>query len=238
MRMAADPTPQTERANMDATPGLGGTPPDPATPSRTPGMRIGIGIAAAILVILAWRLPIWEARLSAPQYPLGLSLSAGAHGVSGDIEQVNVLNHYVGMAAFDPSDAPETALWVWAILFALGAVAVATALDVRHPLARLARIGLWLVPLGALADVQYRLYQYGQGVQPDATIRLEPFTPLVVGRTHVLNFTTWAFPGGAMWCLFGAAFLISFGARLIRWGRERWATRPIYVDDDVEIEAS
>ncbi len=234
MRMAADPTSQTERTNVNATRGLGDIPPEPPTPSRSSGMRIAFGLAAAILVILAWRLPIWEARLSAPQYPQGLSLTAGGHGVSGDIREINELNHYVGMAAFDPADAPEIALWGWAILLALVAVVVATALHVRHPLARLARIGLWLVPLGALADVQYRLYQYGHGVKPDAAIRLEPFTPLVVGPTKVLNFTTWSFPGGAVWCLLGAAFLLSFGAGAIRRGREWWATRPIYVDDDAE----
>jgi hypothetical protein len=237
MRMAADPIPPVERTNVNEPLGLGEIPPDRATSSRTPGMRIALGLAAAILVILAWRLPIWEARLSAPQYPLGLSLTAGGQGVSGDIREINELNHYVGMAAFDPSDAPETVLWGWAILMALVAVGVATAFDVRHPLARLARIGLWLIPLGALADVQYRLYQYGHNVQPDAPIRLDPFTPLVVGPTHVLNFTTWSFPGGAIWCLFGAAFLMSFGARVIHWGRERWETRPIYVDDDREMPA-
>jgi copper chaperone NosL len=234
MRMVADPISEAERTNE--TLGLGGISPDGATPSRTPGIRIALGLAAAILVILAWRLPIWEARLSAPQYPLGLSLTAGGRGVSGDIREINELNHYVGMAAFDPSDAPETVLWGWAILMALVAVVVATVLDVRNPLARLARIGLWLIPLGALADVQYRLHQYGHNVQPDAPIRLDPFTPLVVGPTKVLNFTTWSFPGGAIWCLFGAAFLMSFGAQVIHWGRERWATRPIYVNDE-EIPA-
>jgi hypothetical protein len=234
MRMAADPISQAGRTDVNATHGLGDISPEPATPSRSPGMRIVIGLTAAILVILAWRLPIWEARLSAPQYPQGLSLTAGGHGVSGDIREINELNHYVGMAAFDPSDAPETVLWGWAILLALVAVVVATTLNVRHPLARLARLGLWLVPLGALADVQYRLYQYGHGVKPDAPIRLEPFTPWVVGPTHVLNFTTWSFPGGAIWCLLGAAFLVSFGTGVIHRGREWWATRPIYVDDDAE----
>jgi hypothetical protein len=184
---------------------------------------------------MAARLPICEARLSAPQYPQGLSLSAGGFGVRGDIREVNELNHYVGMEAFSEEDAPEIAWWIPVIVLALIAVVLATLLPRRHPLARIARLGLWLIPIGALADVQLRLYQYGQGVSDDAPIRLDPFVPLVVGPTHVLNFTTWAFPGGAIWCLLGAAFLVSFGPGLVVRAREKWETRPIYVDEEPEV---
>lgn len=232
--MAADPIPVAKaRAPQGADPAAAETAARPATQSPARAIRIGIGLAAAILVLLAARLPIWEARLSAPQYPQGLSLTAGGFGVRGDTREINELNHYVGMDAFGAADAPEIKLWVPVILMALAAVVVATALPRRHPLARLARLALWLVPIGALVDVQLRLYQYGHGVTQDAPIRLEPFTPLVVGPTHVLNFTTWAFPGGAVWCLFGAAFLLSFGPGLIHRAREWWETRPIYVDDGV-----
>jgi copper chaperone NosL len=202
-----------------------------ATNREQRGLRIVLGLAAAVLVVLAWRLPIWEARLTAPQYPQGLSLSASADGVTGDIDEVNDLNHYVGMQAFTASDAPEMALWTPTIVLALVAVGLAVALP-RHPIGRLAKLGLWLIPIGALLDVQYRLYQYGHGVQHDAPIRLDPFTPLVVGPTKVLNFTTWAFPGLAIWCLFGAAFLVTFAPGLVRRARERWQHRPVYVSDE------
>ncbi|HWC70252.1 MAG TPA: hypothetical protein VG993_03720 [Actinomycetota bacterium] len=202
-----------------------------ATNREQRGLRIVLGLAAAVLVVLAWRLPIWEARLTAPQYPQGLSLSASADGVTGDIDEVNDLNHYVGMQAFTASDAPEMALWTPTIVLALVAVGLGVALP-RHPIGRLAKLGLWLIPIGALLDVQYRLYQYGHGVQHDAPIRLDPFTPLVVGPTKVLNFTTWAFPGLAIWCLFGAAFLVTFAPGLVRRARERWQHRPVYVSDE------
>ncbi len=206
-----------------------------ATAREQRGLRIVLGLAAAVLVVLAWRLPIWEARLTAPQYPQGLSLSASADGVVGDIDEVNELNHYVGMEAFEASDAPEMALWTPTIVLALVAVAFAVAMP-GALLGRLAKLGLWLIPIGALADVQVRLYQYGHGVQDDAAIRLEPFTPLVVGPTKVLNFTTWAYPGLAVWCLFGAAFLVTFAPGIVHRLRERWRYRPVYVSDE-EFEA-
>jgi hypothetical protein len=206
-----------------------------ATAREQRGLRIVLGLAAAVLVVLAWKLPIWEARLTAPQYPQGLSLSASADGVVGDIDEVNELNHYVGMQAFEASDAPEMALWTPTIVLALAAVAIAVAMP-GALLGRLAKLGLWLIPIGALIDVQYRLYQYGHGVQHDAAIRLEPFTPLVIGPTKVLNFTTWAYPGLAVWCLFGAAFLVTFAPGLVNRVRERWRHRPVYVSDE-EFEA-
>jgi hypothetical protein len=199
------------------------------------GLRIVLGLAAAVLVVLAWRLPIWEARLTAPQYPQGLSLTASATGVTGDIDEVNDLNHYVGMKAFETSDAPEMALWTPVIGLGLACVALAVTMP-HHPIGRLAKLGLWMIPIGALLDVQYRLYQYGHGVQHDAPIRLDPFTPLVIGPTKVLNFTTWAYPGVAIWCLFTAAFLVTFGPGLVRLVRERWQHRPVYVSDE-EYEA-
>lgn len=198
-------------------------------------LRLVLGLAAAILVGLAWRLPIWEARLSAPQYPAGLSLTASATGVTGDIREVNELNHYVGMQAFETSDAPEMALWTPVIVLALVGVALAAARP-DHLVARAAKLGLWLIPIGALGDVQVRLYQYGHAVQPDAPIRLEPFTPLVIGPTKVLNFTTWAYPGLAIWCLILAAFLSTFGPSTLARIRERWRHRPVYVSDE-EFEA-
>jgi copper chaperone NosL len=201
---------------------------------RTP--RIVFGIAAALLVLLAWRAPVWEARLSAPQFPDGLSLTASASGVSGDIVEINGLNHYVGMQAFSNDDAPEMVLWAPTILLALLLVVLGTVLPRPGSFGRLARIGLWLIPLGALLDVQWRLYQYGHEIEPDAPIRLDPFVPLVIGPTKVLNFTTWAFPGLAVLALLLAAFLVSFGPGLVRRSVEWWTHRPVYLNDE-EYEA-
>ena len=177
-------------------------------------VRLAPGLVAAVLVVLAWAAPVWEARLTAPQYPQGLRLTAYADRVEGDIDEINDLNHYVGMRAFSIEDVPEHALWPLAVVGGLVAVAMGTFL--RGWWGRLGRVGMWLVPLGVLADVQFRLYQYGQTVDPTAAIRLDPFVPLVVGPTKVVNFTTWAYPGLAVLLLLVAAAVLTMGPLAVR----------------------
>jgi len=164
---------------------------------------------------LAARAPVWEARLHAPQYPDGLRLTAYADRVEGDLREINQLNHYVGMETFDIADVPEKAAWIPVIGLTLLGVVMGSALPRRMLVARLARFGLWMAPAGALADVQFRLYQFGHSVDPAAAISLEPFTPLVIGPTKVLNFTTWGYPGSAVLLIAAAAALVSFGPGLV-----------------------
>ena len=42
--------------------------------------------------------PMWQIELEAPQYPEGLVLKLHAHKIGGDVEIINGLNHYIGMA--------------------------------------------------------------------------------------------------------------------------------------------
>jgi hypothetical protein len=190
-------------------------------------LGVSLGIVATFLVIAAAGSPVWEARLRAPQYPDGLRLTAYAARVDGDLREINELNHYVGVEPFNMADVPESEAWIPLIGLALLGVALGSLLPRRNLFARLARLGLWAVPLGALADVQFRLYQFGHSVDPAAAIRLEPFTPLVIGPTKVLNFTTWGYPGLALILLAGAAASLSFGpwlvARAVRLSRRSGA---------------
>ncbi|MFN8233731.1 MAG: right-handed parallel beta-helix repeat-containing protein [Actinomycetota bacterium] len=169
--------------------------------------------AAAILVLLAARLPIWEARLSAPSTPRASRSRPAGFGVRGDIREVNGFNHYVGMEAFSAADAPEISWRIPAIVLASIAVVVAIVLPRRHPLARLARSGLAGADrsAGRRAVAAAPVRAGGERRRPDPPGAVHAAR---IGPTHVLNFTTWAFPGGAVWCLLGAAVLISFGPGL------------------------
>jgi len=171
-------------------------------------VRIAAGGAAIALLLVAARLPVWQAHFSAPQYPQGLGIAAYGNTVKGDLGEINELSHYIGMPPFNFVGMPEMRLWPLVILITIVAAVVATVTR-RRWLRRLACAGLWLTPLGALADVQYRLWQTGHSIDPLAPIRVPPFTPRVVGPTTMMNFTLWAYPGMALVLIAVVAALVS-----------------------------
>jgi len=67
------------------------------------------------------------------------------------------LNHYVGVKVFDMADLDETILWIPALVGSIVLIGVATFLAGWWR--RGAVAFLWLIPVGVLADIQFRLYQ-------------------------------------------------------------------------------
>src|SRR5688500_9322110 len=155
-------------------------------------IRFGAALGAAALVGLSAVLPLWTMTMRAPQYPKGLRLHAYGTGMTGDLHELNILNHYIGMP---PVEAPafETGL------FPIG-LAVLLVLCLLSPfhrwLRRLAVAGTLATPLIILGDLQYRLYVFGHTLNPTAPIRLKPFTPLVIGSTKMGNFDSFAMISG------------------------------------------
>ncbi|MFQ5680013.1 MAG: hypothetical protein ACE5HP_11215, partial [Gemmatimonadota bacterium] len=64
-----------------------------------------VAVAAALLPSIF--LPVWKITLHAPQYPDGLNLMVYPHTVAGDLREVNLLNHYIGMHEIDAGEFPE-----------------------------------------------------------------------------------------------------------------------------------
>ena len=196
--------------------------PDVFAPGSAKGPAIGpllvlvaSGLAAIGLLLVAARLPIWRAQFSAPQYPQGLDIAAYGNKVEGDLSEITELSHYIGMPPFNFVGMPEMRLWPLVILGAILAAVLALATR-RRWLRRLAAAGLWLVPVGALVDVQFRLWQTGHSIDPTAPIRVPPFTPRVVGPTTLMNFTLWAYPGWALVLIAVAAGLVTSAPFLAR----------------------
>ena len=68
--------------------------------------RILVAFASGALVAVFF-LPAWRIDLFAPQYPEGLTLNIWINGVSGDVDIINGLNHYIGMKHITESMFPE-----------------------------------------------------------------------------------------------------------------------------------
>ncbi len=179
-----------------------------------------IGVAAAALVLASTALPLWETHLEAPQYPDGLHMVAYGDRIEGDLAEIESLNHYIGMSPIRIEDLPELAAWPLALGLAVIAVAVSV-IGGRRLAAKLARLYVLLLPLGILATVQVRLYQYGHDLDPGAALRIGEFTPWVVGPTRVWNFTAWGRPGTGVIALLLAAAVLTFGPRVAKRIRAR-----------------
>ena len=175
-------------------------------------LRVLSAVAAAGLVALARVLPLWNMTMRAPQYPKGLRLTAYGTTMTGDIRELNILNHYIGMP---PIEAPafETSM------FPIG-VAVLVVLCAISPLnrwlRRLAVFAAIVTPLLIVLDLQWRLYTFGHTLNPQAPIRLKPFTPLVIGTSHMGNFVSSGMVASGVFCLLAAAVVLILGARMAR----------------------
>ena len=175
-------------------------------------IRAGAAMAAAALVALAAWLPLWTMTMKAPQYPKGLRLHAFGRGMEGDLRELNILNHYIGMPAITAPPL-ETAI------FPIGIVLLA-ALCLLSPLhawlRRAAVAAALVVPIGIVVDLQWRLYEFGHSLNPTAPIRLKAFTPLVIGPTKMGNFATTATISWGFVCLLAAAAILWLAGRATR----------------------
>lgn len=170
---------------------------------------IAAGVLASALVALSAQLPLWSMTMRAPQYPRGLHLYAYGTSLAGDVHEINILNHYIGMP---PIEAPalETALFP----IGIGAVALLCLLSpLNRWLRRLAIAATLAVPVTILGDLQWRLYEFGHSLDPKAPIRLKAFTPLVIGETTMGNFVSTGMLSWGVGCIVAAAIVLLLGAR-------------------------
>ncbi len=54
-------------------------------------------MSGVVALLVSPNFPYWEFELDAPQYPNGLSLQGYPHRIVGDVSEIDLLNHYIGM---------------------------------------------------------------------------------------------------------------------------------------------
>jgi hypothetical protein len=152
-------------------------------------------LVLALLIPLAFAAftPLWRLEMHAPQYPRGLVLTIYPYTVEGDIQEVNTLNHYIGMSPIDRAALSDLDWLPFAIGIAgLLALRVAAIGDLRALVdftALFTYFGLF-----SFARFAYTLYVFGHNLKPDAPFTVAPFTPVVIGTGQVANFTITSLP--------------------------------------------
>lgn len=178
--------------------------------------RMAAAVVAAVLLALAIELPLWKMTLLAPQYPGGLHMTAYGDRFEGDVREINILNHYIGMKPINDADVFELSLFVPGMIALIVVLLALGAAPLPHPLKVAQSVAIWLLPLGIVADLQWWLYRYGHSMHPDAPLRLPSFTPHVIGTTKVMNFHNAAAFSTGFWLIVAAAAVISLGPTLLR----------------------
>ena len=183
-------------------------------------------LVLVVPLVLTFSAPLWKISMTAPQYPNGLSMEIYAHKIEGGnggqhIKEINTLNHYIGMHKIDRAELSDLD---W-IPFALGLLVVLTLRCAAIGNVR-ALVDLVVVAgyIGAFAfgKFVYKLYVFGHNLDPDAPLKIEPFTPAIFGTKQIANFSTQSYPqSGAI--AIGVFFAGLFG--LLAWhliaGRRR-----------------
>jgi copper chaperone NosL len=181
-------------------------------------------LVAAALTASSLLLPLWGFRMSAPQYPdEALHIQVTRAGLTGDLQEVETLQHYIGVAF--PTDLAELE-WVTPAILAVAVLFGTGAIVGRRGLARVVRtagvLALAMVLVASLIALQMRLYQVGHERDPNAPITaIKDFTPPAVGPVTVGNFTVWSFPhaGGLALALAGACAGVATARGFRRTGR-------------------
>ena len=183
--------------------------------------RLLVG-AAALLLALVYVLPLWHVRLVAPQYPEGLGMQIHVASLRGatetDLNNINELNHYIGMKRIETDAIPELRVMPW-IVAALLVGAAMVALLGRRRLLYAWLAGFALLGVVGLLDFWKWEYDYGHHLNMEEAIIKIPgmsYQPPLIGSKQLLNFTATSWPGlGGIAA--GAAFLAGLAALLITW---------------------
>jgi hypothetical protein len=165
--------------------------------------RLLVLLAVAAMVPTLF-LPMWQMTFFAQQYPEGLELFIYSHDLVGgddgnDLTEINVLNHYIGMAELKPSDFTELK-WIPLLIgmIALLALRAATIGNLRS----LVDVVLILIYFGgfSLWSFWYKLQYYGGNLDPRASVNVEPFMPPMFGYRLVGQFDVWSYPSWGTYC--------------------------------------
>lgn len=212
-----DPTGSTPASTSASSEGLSAI----ARLSRQPSFRLStmFFVAAAILLALSTFFPYWRMRLNAPQYPNGLYVTVFVNHMTGDVAEIDGLNHYIGMAPLDDAAKIERAIAPIAmVVIALLILGVAL---IHSKWFAIFAIPAMTFPVIFLADLWIWLRFYGNNLDPTAPLSsaIKPFTPAVLFTGHVGQFSTtaWVLPGWYLAVL--AAILTGVGLHYRRLAR-------------------
>lgn len=156
-------------------------------------------LLGALAVAVSVLFPLWQLHLIAPQYAEGLRLDIYAWKIQGgglngnDLNEINNLNHYIGMKSIHQADFNEMEVMPFMFgVFILLALRAAV-LGLMRFVVDLFMVASWF-GVFSIGSFYYRLWQDGHQLDPKAPMQVKPFTPLIFGTQQIANFTQSSYP--------------------------------------------
>jgi hypothetical protein len=147
-------------------------------------------LLAVVLLIASIFLPYWKMTLQAPQYPKGLSVQAYIYKLTGDVNEIDGLNHYIGMRPLGEAAQLERSLSIAAVgvlsLLIIASIFIHTKYVVILALPAL------FYPFIFLGDTYFWLRNFGLNLDPTAPLSstIKPFVPPILGVGMLAQFRT------------------------------------------------
>jgi len=173
-------------------------------------------VVGVLFLLSLFVFPMWKITLSAPQYPDGIAMYIWISKITGDtdytLQNINILNHYIGMKYIEPDSIPELKIfpYVTGFMALVGLVFVFIGKKYLYLV-----WGVVMLLMGAVGIYDFYLweYDYGHNLDPLAPIKIPgmAYQPPVFGSKMLLNFNATSYPdiGGI---LMGLGIFLSFAA--------------------------
>ncbi len=172
-------------------------------------------LVAIVCLLLTYAFPLYRMTLKSNFYPEGLVLDIYSYKLDSgnnntDLREINVLNHYIGMKEIKEEDFPE---FVW-LPISIGIVTLIALLALL--LKRFSKPILFfdtglLIAIGIVGMYRFYtwLYHYGHDLDPRAAIKVDGFTPPIIGFKQIANFGVYNMPQlGVIFMILAAVSMI------------------------------
>ena len=155
-------------------------------------------------------LPIWAVSLEAPNYPKeafpeGIPVYFHFDGYSGEVHEMNTINHYVGMDPMWVGGHFERAIGPYAMLLLTLGIILFIFYDKK--IFNYIMLIPAALPLIFIADYSYWLYWFGHNLHDWGAFKIKPFMPTVFGDGKIAQFTTHSYPTIGFYMLVAVSIL-------------------------------
>ena len=142
-------------------------------------------------------LPIWAVSLEAPNYPKeafpeGIPVFFHFDGYSGEIHEMNTINHYVGMDPMWVGGTIEREIGIYALL--LLSLAMIYFIAYNKKIFTYVMLIPASLPILFILDYSYWLYWFGHNLHDWGAFKIKPFMPTVFGDGKIAQFVTHSYP--------------------------------------------